>query len=383
MSTVITTNNLAYTAAQLVDVNGGTIIRQPPGPGGSADTFPTAADIITAFLGAADPSYTGNSFTVTIVNESAFTITQSNIDATLTFVPEYTVTSVLIAPGQTVTFTFIQTDDAPAAIEVYTVAKGTVAGPAAAPFGSGSTDNALVRFDGTTGGLTQNSVVIVGDTGIVTGVLDLTASGTIQADTAFVMLEPGGPSSITLQAPALAASYTLTFPVDDGASGQFLQTNGTGVLSWANSASGDALFYQYGPAASVALSGTFTVVNVSVGGVVDAGFYTNTAGVVTLSTTGVYEVAYWAQFETLNNTGGAESSFAVQLFLNGTAVTGSISECWTTEAVGNLKRPGTGKNIIVSITAADTLEIRVQRSAGTTTAQTRVNECSLTIMRLR
>jgi len=383
MSTVISTNNLAYTATQLVDVNGGSIIRQPTAT--SADTFPTAASIITAFLGVSDPNYTGNSFTVTIVNESAFTITQSNIDATLTFVPEYTVTSVVIAPGQTVTFTFIQTDDTPEAIEVYTLSKGTIAGPAAAPFGTGATDNALVRFDGATGGLTQNSVVIVGDTGIVTGVLDLTASGTIRANTAFVMEETGaGTDTITLQAPAsIAASYTLTFPVDDGTAGQFLQTDGNGVLTWANNASGDALFYQYGPAASVALSGTFTVVDIDTGGVVDATYYTNTNGVVTLSTTGVYEVAFWVQFETLSNAGGAEASFAGQLFLNGAAVVGSISECWTTEANGNLKRPGTGKNIILSITAADTLEVRVQRSSGTTTAQTRINESSLMIIRLR
>jgi len=35
-----------------------------------------------------------------------------------------------------------------------------------------------------------------------------------------------------LQAPALAADVTLTLPVDDGDSGQILQTDGSGVLSW-------------------------------------------------------------------------------------------------------------------------------------------------------
>jgi hypothetical protein len=48
-----------------------------------------------------------------------------------------------------------------------------VYGPASA------TDNALARFDGTTGKLIQDSVVIVGDTGAVTGVTDLTASGSV------------------------------------------------------------------------------------------------------------------------------------------------------------------------------------------------------------
>jgi hypothetical protein len=47
---------------------------------------------------------------------------------------------------------------------------GDVVGPASA------TDNAIARFDTTTGKLLQNSVVTVGDTGVVTGVTELTAS---------------------------------------------------------------------------------------------------------------------------------------------------------------------------------------------------------------
>ncbi|MCA9325782.1 hypothetical protein KDA23_07050, partial [Candidatus Saccharibacteria bacterium] len=37
---------------------------------------------------------------------------------------------------------------------------------------------------------------------------------------------------ITLQAPTLTAGYTLTLPTDDGTSGQWLTTDGSGVLSW-------------------------------------------------------------------------------------------------------------------------------------------------------
>jgi hypothetical protein len=47
---------------------------------------------------------------------------------------------------------------------------GDVVGP------TGATDNAVARFDTTTGKLLQNSVVLVGDTGVVTGVTELTAS---------------------------------------------------------------------------------------------------------------------------------------------------------------------------------------------------------------
>ena len=47
---------------------------------------------------------------------------------------------------------------------------GDVVGP------SSATDNAIARFDTTTGKLIQNSVVTVGDTGVVTGITELTAS---------------------------------------------------------------------------------------------------------------------------------------------------------------------------------------------------------------
>ncbi len=52
---------------------------------------------------------------------------------------------------------------------------GGVVGPGS------STDNAVARWDGTTGETLQNSVVIVGDTGNVTGVATFTATGLVTA----------------------------------------------------------------------------------------------------------------------------------------------------------------------------------------------------------
>jgi hypothetical protein len=44
-----------------------------------------------------------------------------------------------------------------------------------------------------------------------------------------------GTNKVIVQAPAtLSADYTLTLPVDDGAAGQFLKTDGAGVTSWAS-----------------------------------------------------------------------------------------------------------------------------------------------------
>lgn len=79
-----------------------------------------------------------------------------------------------------------------------------------------------------------------------TGVIDAQASvqvvGSLRSDTSLILEETGaGTDTITLQAPAsIAASYTLTLPVDDGTANQVLATDGNGVLSWA-SASGASL----------------------------------------------------------------------------------------------------------------------------------------------
>jgi len=51
-----------------------------------------------------------------------------------------------------------------------------------------------------------------------------------------------GTNKVTIQAPAtLSADYTLTLPANDGDANQFLQTDGSGVLTWAAGGSGDTL----------------------------------------------------------------------------------------------------------------------------------------------
>lgn len=61
--------------------------------------------------------------------------------------------------------------------------------------------------------------------------------------------DPGvGTHTISLVAPTLSASYTLTLPTTDGAANQYLQTDGSGGLSWVTPpGSGDVA----GPSASV------------------------------------------------------------------------------------------------------------------------------------
>ena len=96
------------------------------------------------------------------------------------------------------------------------------------------------------GGGNQINNVIIGTTTPLAGTftqLDITAQGTLR------LQDTTGGEYVALRAPAsLAGNYTLTFPADDGTSGQALITDGSGVLSWSTAASGDV----YGPASATA-----------------------------------------------------------------------------------------------------------------------------------
>ncbi len=113
----------------------------------------------------------------------------------------------------------------------------------AAPAGGGnvngpgsSTDNAIVRFDGTSGTIIQNTVgASITDSGqaTFTGYVYIDGESGQQASLRLYEQTTNGTNYVQLQPPtALAASYTLTLPVDDGTSGQLLSTDGSGVLSW-------------------------------------------------------------------------------------------------------------------------------------------------------
>ena len=52
--------------------------------------------------------------------------------------------------------------------------------------------------------------------------------------------EPSGEDYIQIQSPALAATWGLTLPPNNGDAGQFLQTDGNGVTTWAATGSGSA-----------------------------------------------------------------------------------------------------------------------------------------------
>lgn len=98
-----------------------------------------------------------------------------------------------------------------------------------------STDNAIVRWDGTVGNALQNSGIIIDDLNNITGIASLSSAGFVRSNTSFILEDPGGgTNTITLQAPTLSGNYTLTLPVDDGTSNQTLITDGNGALSWSS-----------------------------------------------------------------------------------------------------------------------------------------------------
>jgi hypothetical protein len=81
--------------------------------------------------------------------------------------------------------------------------------------------------------LATSPTLVTPNIGAATGT-SLTTSGALRSNTSLILEETGaGTDTITVQAPAsIAASYTLTLPVDDGNSGELLSTNGSGTLSW-------------------------------------------------------------------------------------------------------------------------------------------------------
>jgi nitrogen fixation protein FixH len=82
------------------------------------------------------------------------------------------------------------------------------------PVSEPNTFNTIVRRDTNTGGFTAGRIVVAGQSGIRFNDLD---------DSQYVEIIPQA---------SLTSSYTLTLPPNDGLTGQFLQTDGSGGLSW-------------------------------------------------------------------------------------------------------------------------------------------------------
>lgn len=137
---------------------------------------------------------------------------------------------------------YIRVNSSATGLEYATLAAGgDVTGPAS------STDNAIARFDSTTGKVIQNSSATITDTGqaAFVGYVQV-APNTGSGTSGYLELQSNdaGSGSKTLRfQPSNTAStstQTYTFPGNYGTSGQFLSTDGTGNLTWTNGGGGSA-----------------------------------------------------------------------------------------------------------------------------------------------
>jgi hypothetical protein len=133
---------------------------------------------------------------------------------------------------------------------------GDVVGPAASVDGEaavydGITGKAIKRFSGSgigifTAGVPSVSSALQWNATTGVGLIKPLTLGQFAGDIGTLNLN-GTSARVQILPAAATAEWTLTLPANDGDSGQVLQTNGSGVTSWAAAGAGDVA----GPASSV------------------------------------------------------------------------------------------------------------------------------------
>ena len=108
----------------------------------------------------------------------------------------------------------------------------------AATFPGSSTNTAVVKWSGTSGNALLDSGVIIDASNNITGLNNVTATGYLHltGDEKELRFYEGANYIAIKTNSSLAANYTLTLPLNDGNASEFLQTNGSGVLTWAAAA---------------------------------------------------------------------------------------------------------------------------------------------------
>jgi hypothetical protein len=183
-------------------------------------------------------------------------------------------------------------------------ALGDVVGPASA------TDNALARFDLTTGKLIQNSVGILSDAGVLTGLTGLTSSGsiTLSSLTSGRVTYAGASGLLTDSANLLYSGTDLTvYGLTVGRGAGAISTNtvvGSGALAGSNTGANNAAFGS-------------NVLGVNTSGTVNAGFGINS---LAANTTGASNSGFGVASLSGNTTGSFNTAVGqAALQLNTTA----------------------------------------------------------------
>lgn len=227
---------------------------------------------------------------------------------------------------------------------------GDVVGPGSA------TDNAVVRFDGATGKLVQNSVVLIGDTGAMTGLISAAFNGATSGTTTVVPTAIAGTTTLTLPA---ATDTLVGKATTDTFTNKTFDTAGTGnsfsiagVAVTANSGTGavarasSPVFVT--PTLGTPVSGTltnctgYTVANLS-----GAGTGVLTALAVNVGSAGA--------FVTFNGALGTPSSGTLTN-ATGLPIAGLVSSTSTALGVGTLEL-GAASDTTLSRSAAGVLAV--------------------------
>jgi hypothetical protein len=251
---------------------------------------------------------------------------------------------------------------------------GDVVGPAS------STDNAIARFDTTTGKLLQNSVVTVGDTGAVSGVTTLAASTSVttpivqatnsaglalknSAGTTQMSMGAGGFDNLAINVPTNINGANAQIDISPTGTGHVhIKPSGTGGVEIAPTNAGTMNNMVIGGTTPLAITGTTVtatsfvgsgasltnVVNslaastgISVSGSTGAVTVTNTAPdqtVVLTAGTGISTSGTYPNF-TITNT--SPSSGGTVTSVGGTGTVSGISLSGTVTSSGNLTLGGT------------------------------------------
>lgn len=163
--------------------------------------------------------------------------------------------------------------------------------------------------------------------------------------------------------------------------------NSTLLTIDSESIAGVRIFYAYDSVGGVTVTNAAQVMDFDTSVITDTG-YTESAGVVTITDTGVYEVSFTVSGESVSGSGAARGTFSAQIELDTgggfSAVSGSLTVGYQRETVvGVVLSLSVTKTIPVDITVADT-DLRIVFFDSTSTDwDTLADSSTLYIKRLR
>jgi hypothetical protein len=253
----------------------------------------TAPDQTVSITGAGTSVVTGTYPNFTVTSNDAFVGTVTSVAATagtgisITGSPITTSGTLNItntAPDQTVVLTAGTGISTSGTYPNFTITNtspslgGDVVGPAS------STDNAIARFDTTTGKLLQNSVVTVGDTGAVSGVTTLAASTSVttpiiqatnsaglalrnSAGTTQISMGGGGGDNVTIAVATNINGANAQIDISPTGTGHVhIKPTGTGSLEIAPTNAGTMNNMVIGGTTPLAITGTTITANTQFSG---------------------------------------------------------------------------------------------------------------------